>query len=301
MQSIFYIPEKSEYIFVSDMFAADYTGGAELTLDAIAQACLKPYFQIRSSAVTASLVEKYKNKHWILVNFSQMPHEALVELVVSKVKFSIIECDYKYCMFRSSHLHKLQTGKECDCHNQKIGKFIRALFAKANKVFFMSQEQMNVYKTLFPEVNAENFLVQSSTFKSETLDHLAKLRQNRNLQKVNEKYVILKGGTWIKAESDTIAWAQKAALDYELIGGLPPEQFLNELAKYKGLIFRPAGFDTCPRLVIEAKLLGLDCLLNENVQHKNEAWFCGSINECEDYLKNRPTSFWKKINDNQKS
>lgn len=294
MQSVFYVPEKTEYIFVSDMFASDYTGGAELTLEAIVRACPGPYFQIRSMAVTANLVEKYKNKHWILVNFSQMPHEAVVELVASKVKYSIIECDYKYCMFRSSHLHKLQTGKECDCHTQKFGKFIRVLYAKANKVFFMSETQMNVYVNLFPEIKPTNFLVQSSTFTNETLDHLATLRQNRKT--INEKYVILKGGTWIKAESDTISWAQKNALDYDLVGGLPPEQFLNEIAKYKGLIFRPAGYDTCPRLVIEAKLLGLECLLNENVQHKDESWFAGNIEDCEKYLRSRPKSFWEKIN-----
>lgn len=295
MQTVFYVPEKTEYIFVSDMFAADYTGGAELTLEAIAKACPKPYFQIRSQAVTATLIEKYKNKHWILVNFSQMPHEAVVELVASRVKFTILECDYKYCMFRSSHLHKLQTGKECDCHTQKFGKFIRALYAKANKVFFMSEAQMKVYVNLFPEVKPTNFLVQSSTFTNETLQHLATLRQNRKV--TNEKYVILKGGTWIKAESDTIAWAQKNALDYELVGGLSPDHFLSEMAKYKGLIFRPAGFDTCPRLVIEAKLLGLECLLNENVQHKDEPWFVGSIENCEEYLKSRPNNFWEKIND----
>ena len=46
------------------------------------------------------------------------------------------------------------------------------------------------------------------------------------------------------------------------------DETLETIAKAQGLCFLPVGGDTCPRLVIEAQLLGCQVALNENVQHK---------------------------------
>jgi len=295
VKNIFYIPEKTQYVVVADLFVEDYVGGAELTLEAILEGCPEQYIKIHSSSLTPDLIKKYNNKHWILGNFSGVSQESLIELVLSKVKYTIIECDYKYCSYRSSHLHKLQTGHECDCHKQKIGKFIRTFFQKANKVFFMSEGQMNEYIKLFPQFNNDNFLLQTSTFEQKTLDHLKQLRELRNANGHNNKFAILKGGSWIKAEKETVDWALQNQIQFDLIGGFKPEQFLSELSKYRGLVFKPAGFDTAPRLVIEAKLLGLELILNDNVQHKDEAWFTSDIENCEKYLKTRVEYFWSNL------
>ena len=72
---------------------------------------------------------------------------------------------------------------------------------------------------------------------------------------------------------------------------------LRVLAKSKGLCFLPTGADTCPRLVIEARLLSCELELNENVQHVTEEWFNTSdLTVTENYLKSRPTAFWKRVN-----
>jgi release factor glutamine methyltransferase len=44
------------------------------------------------------------------------------------------------------------------------------------------------------------------------------------------------------------------------------KDFLKELAKVDGFIFHPEDKDTCPRIVIESAILGLELDLNENVQ-----------------------------------
>ena len=61
----------------------------------------------------------------------------------------------------------------------------------------------------------------------------------------------------------------------------------------KGLIFRPLGGDTCPRIVIEAKLLGCDLMLNDNVQHRDEECFDTDYDINLNYLKNRVNMFWR--------
>jgi len=72
---------------------------------------------------------------------------------------------------------------------------------------------------------------------------------------------------------------------------------LSKLSSAKGLCFKPTGLDTCPRLVIEAKLLGCELELNNNVQHAEEEWFSTTdSNKTIEYLKTRPQHFWNEVN-----
>ncbi len=73
------------------------------------------------------------------------------------------------------------------------------------------------------------------------------------------------------------------------------KDMLSTLAKARGLIFLPSAGDTCPRIVIEAKLLGCELILNENVMHKEESWFKKSKKEIYAYLLNRVNVFWEFI------
>jgi hypothetical protein len=69
---------------------------------------------------------------------------------------------------------------------------------------------------------------------------------------------------------------------------------LNALASSRGLIFLPLGKDTCPRLVIEAKLLDCELIINDNVQHATEDWF-DNKESIYTYLKQRPDVFWSEV------
>lgn len=293
---IYYIPEDVKVIFVSDMFVEDCIGGAELTLQAIIDKCPEKTFKLHSHLVTSDLIEQKKNCHWILCNFTGMKRDVIIELAVSGVNFSIVECDFKYCMYRSSHLHKLQTQKKCDCHTQDQGRFIQGFFKRAQKVFFMSQGQLDEYKRLFPTM--ENWkqgklIVQGSTFDSKTLDLLDELYKKRKDN--NGLWAVLGGGTWIKNQQETEEYCRQRKLEYQIIGNVPYVDFLRELCGYKGLIFHPKGFDTSPRITIEAKVLGLKLDLNKNVLQQNEFWFKTSDrNITMKHLRSQASNFWKK-------
>ena len=294
--ALYEIPSETEYIFVSDFFASDLVGGCELTLEALYLACPGKTFKIRSQQLTTDLIKKGKDLKWILVNFTGVPKDMLVELATSGVSYSIVEADYKYCLYRSSHLHKLKTGNECDCNTTDVGRFIYGFFRRAKSVHFMSQGQLNEYFRLFPNMQAwpnGKLVVQGSTFLPETLDKLTGLFHAT--KQVTPVWAVLGGGSWIKNQVETETYCKKNKIAYELIGGLTPEEFLPVLSKFKGLVFHPMGFDTAPRLTIESKLLGLELDLNENVQHKNEKWFTGNREECLEHLKELPEKFWKDV------
>jgi hypothetical protein len=52
--------------FVSDMFADQYIGGAELTSEAIISDSLLPMVKINSSRLSTRIMEANKDKFWIL-------------------------------------------------------------------------------------------------------------------------------------------------------------------------------------------------------------------------------------------
>ena len=56
-------------IFVADMFASDYVGGAELTTEAIISDSLLPVQKAHSQFVDVQLMERHKDKIWIFGNF----------------------------------------------------------------------------------------------------------------------------------------------------------------------------------------------------------------------------------------
>lgn len=294
---IYGIPSDTDYVFVSDFFAEDLTGGAELTLEAIYAQCPGKAIKIRSTQLTAKLIEQGKAQRWVFVNFTGVPKDLLV-LAANDLQYHVIECDYKYCQYRSSHLHKLTTGKDCDCHATDVGRFMQGFFKRALSVHFMSQAQLDVYKTLFPKMASwapGKLVVQGSTFNPGTLKTL--LDSYHSTRILTDRWAVLSGGSWIKNQQATEDYCKENGLRYGLVGGLKPDEFLRTLQKYHGLVFHPAGFDTNPRLTIEAKLLGLELDLNENVQQKDEAWFSGSVDECYRHLEDLPFKFWRDINE----
>ena len=60
-------------------------------------------------------------------------------------------------------------------------------------------------------------------------------------------------------------------------------------------MFLPIIDDTCPRCVIEAKLLGLDIITNVNSQHTTEGWWHSTRDDIKEYLEQRPKHFWSVI------
>lgn len=299
MQPVFYVPKETKLIVVSDFFVEDLVGGAELTLQAILDKCPVKYFKVRSAQVTSDLVEAGKDLHWLLVNFTGMSRQCVIELATSGAKFSIIECDYKYCKFRSSHLHKLQTGKDCDCHATDHGRFIQGLFKRSQGVHFMSEGQKQEYLRLFPKMKEwpeGKLRVQGSTFSEERLDWIEFCHKLRNNDRVHEDaaapWAVLSGGSWIKNQQETEEYCKSKGLEYETIGGLEPKDFIMRLASHKGLVFHPKGFDTNPRITIEAKLLGLELDLNVLVQQKDEPWFAGSREETLKHQRGLAEKFW---------
>jgi hypothetical protein len=144
----------------------------------------------------------------------------------------------------------------------------------------------------------EKHVVIGSMFDDETLDALTRLRLEK--QSITKKSPVKIWGVqgsqnWIKGTKETIEECSKSRIPVKILQNMEYGKFLQELSRCDGFIFKPLDFDTCPRVVIEAKLLGCELSLNDNVQHKDEEWFCKTPEEITEHLKKKIDLFWGNI------
>lgn len=285
------ISEDSTVVFVSDLFSEDYVGGAELTTDSLIDFSELKVDKVRSREVTREILSKGINKYWIFANFSQISQD-LIPAIIANMNYSIVEYDFKYCKYRSPEKHAELEETICDCHNSMYGKLISAFFYGSDNIFWMSKIQKERYCNLYPFIKEKNNVVVSSIFSPDFFKTIAELS---SLEK-SETYMIIDSDSWIKGTEDSVEYCNNNNLKYEKVSGLQPNDLLEKLAMSRGLVFLPRGGDTCPRLVIEAKLLGADLIINDNVLHRNEPWFdTDDIKVTIDWLMSGPERFWSTI------
>ena len=263
--------QKPDIIIVADFYARDIAGGAELTTQALIDSAPDniSIAAIYSRDVTMEMMQKYHDCYWIFTNFSGM-NLNLIPTAASNLDYSIIEYDYKFCKFRSIEKHLHIEEKECDCHDEIHGKMISAFFLGAKNIWWMSEAQEQRYIDRFPFLEECESVVLSSVFDDKFFIRVAELN---NEEKERSGWVVLDSNSWIKGTEDAVQYCEENGLDYEKISGLSHDEVLQKLSSSVGLVYLPRGGDTCPRLVIEAKLLGCELVLNDNVQHRDEIWF----------------------------
>ncbi len=291
----FIIPADCNVVFVADLFAEDYAGGAELTTKAIIESAPNGIniCKVRASQITEATVQSGYQKYWIFGNYTSL-NPNLIPHFVQRCKYSILEYDYKYCKFRSRDKHKFETGEECNCEESMHGKMVSAFKHGAKTVFWMSEKQLETYANYFPFLENPNEgsrqIILSSVFDHHTFAKLAELRQNAT---DNGRYIVLGSDSWIKGKDASIAYCEQNNLEYDVLWDLPYGEFLTKMSESSGIVYMPPGGDTCPRMVLEAQLLGKKVIVNENVQHASEFPFTGGTDEdIWDYLTGRAQHFW---------
>jgi len=240
------------------------------------------------------ILESGYEKYWVFGNFSNMDMN-LIPSIVGNLNYSILEYDYKYCKYRSPDKHYAAESHMCNCHNEMHGKMISAFYYGAQSLWWMSEKQQEIYFKVFPFLEEKNNTVLSSVF-----DHnfflTVKLLNEKYSSHERKGWIVLGSTSWVKGAESAEQWCKENNKDYEVVWNLPYEEVLERLAQAEGFVYLPAGGDTCPRMVIEAKMLGCKLHLNDNVQHKDEIWFnTDDAFDTEAYLYAARETFWKGI------
>jgi glycosyltransferase involved in cell wall biosynthesis len=162
----------------------------------------------------------------------------------------------------------------------------------------MSEAQKAHYERLFPFLRERHSTVLSSVFDEQTFAAIH-LLQEKNADSKRSGWIVLGSPSWVKGQDAAMQWCHDNGHVPDVVWGLDYAELLKRLATAEGFVYLPAGRDTCPRMVIEAKLLGCKLVLNDNVQHANEEWFItDDILTTESYLYMARSRFWNGITAN---
>jgi glycosyltransferase involved in cell wall biosynthesis len=287
-------------IFVADLFSEDYAGGAELTTEALISKNPINTVKILSRNLNMQIMQQYADCVWVFGNFASLDFN-LIPAIATNLRYVILEYDYKFCKYRSVEKHLIETGSQCDCHDREIGKLVSAFYYASDHIFWMSLEQRSRYLERFPFLSDKKTTVLSSVFSDNFFEKISSINSDKRKR---DGWIVLGSKSWIKGADDAESWCKENGKKYEIVWDIPYEKMLDKFSIAEGFVYLPKGGDTCPRMVIEAKLLGCSIVTNSNVQHATEEWFQSAPDDICSYLKGRPDVFWGeviRINQNQPS
>lgn len=284
---------EKQIIFVADLFAEQYAGGAELTSDALIEASPTLVKKVHAKNLTVEFLQQNADAFWIFGNFSSI-NWSLIPVIAANLRYAVLEYDYKFCLHRSVEKHMHETGQECDCHKRQLGQLVAGFYQAADAIFWMSEQQRARYTERFPNLlGHRNSHVLSSVFDSRFFE---KIEQLKSKTSDRSGWIVLGAQSWIKGYEDAVKWCEDNGKKFQSYWDVPYEDLLDVMSRSEGFVYLPRGGDTCPRMVIEAKLLGCEVVTNDNVQHAAEKWWNANPDDVCDYLKGRPDVFWAVIN-----
>jgi hypothetical protein len=270
------------YVIVADFWANDFaggagkhSGGAELS-DEILYSALsergESVVKVKSSQVTHDLLDEEENSIFILSNFFQL-NTFLLERI-QELKYLLYCHDYKFVEHMQPQLHEGFRVPE----EQLINK---DLFKKAIAVICQSSLQQKIHIDNLKIDNTINF--SGNLWDEEVLSLMEQLKDSEK----QNTYSVVKSPYHEKGVVESIKFCIDNRLDYDLIGHKDYKTFLRQLSCNKGLVFLNNLPETCGRIAVEAKMMGVQVHTTELLGASHEPWFNLQGTELIEVMRNK--------------
>lgn len=240
-------------IFVADFFVEDTMGGAELHDDVVLN-----HFKsigildskIKCQDISKEFIIENKDKVFFIGNFVTL-NNYYKALLAKNCEYILYEHDYKFLKNRNPIFFK-----DFIAPKKLLTNF--NFYNSAKKVVCLSNFHRDIFEKNMEFSNIEN--IHCSMWTDENLDYFSKI----NKQPKNGKYAIINSPNPIKKTRETVAFCEKAGLNYDLIKGNDYKEFMKTLANYDALVFYTGHPEPTPRVAIEAKMLNCKFISDKN-------------------------------------
>ena len=252
-------------VFISDFFANQVSGGAEIYDSILISELQKKGIKIskfNSHEFTEKHLSLYVNTgfNFIISNFTQLVDNVKRRFQAYGDRYIIIEHDHKYLVDRNPANYKNFIAPPSRIIN-------RFFYASAKHVFCQSNKHAEV---LSSNLNIKNVINLGCSLWSS--DQLEILRQSLKNEK-NDKCFILGDENPIKGLDDAKKYCDDKQLKYDIVGKLPYINFLSHLSKYEKFVFFPKTLESFCRVVLEARMLDCKLITNNLNGCTYEPWF----------------------------
>jgi hypothetical protein len=247
--------------FISDFFAIDHPGGAELVDDQLVNYLkhkghiVEKIRSFDSDKIKETFLE---DACYIVSNFVGMTEE--IKKGMQSKRYSIYEHDHKYLVTRDP-------SNFVDFKAPESAIINRDFYRWSQNIFCQSKKHKEVVESNLKLLNIVNLgCTLWSDKEISSLERVAGTTKTKNT-------AILKSSIPTKGHREAEEYCKENNPDFESIGNLPYDEFLTELAKFENLVFLPSVLESFSRLAVEARILGCKLITNQNIGCTSEEWF----------------------------
>lgn len=240
-------------ILISDFTLEDsIAGGSEFVNDTVAKL-------LDIKIIKSNLYTPKKEDFLIISNISTMK-QGNIDFIKDNCNYVILEHDYKIHWTRHPWRFK-------DCIIPKSERINYDLYKNAKAVFTQTDDHTQVFKQ--NEVTANFVSLKCSIWSDSELNLFSTLKKPF----VKSTYAIIDSDNYIKNTNFAVEICKANKWEYELIPKMKYDKFLEKLSGYSTLVFFPMARETCCRLLVEAKCLGLNVITSDNSGAFRSEWF----------------------------
>jgi hypothetical protein len=251
-----------KFVYMSDFSAAEIpTGGGEINdkeLIDILRSRNHKVKEFRTRDVTPEKIKELSGNLFIVSNFILLTEASKKEL--QQEKYVIYEHDHKYLASRDPAKYKDYRAPHRDIIN-------RDFYKNAIAVFCQTSFHSKILKT--------NLMIENVVSLGGNLWSLESLELIKTLSEVDGEptAAIMDSTTPHKNTVGAIELCQAKEKEFNLVSSTSPKEFLEKLSKNQSLVFLPQTPETCSRLLVEARMLGLGIITNGKSGAVHEEWF----------------------------
>lgn len=280
-------------LFLADQFSdvtrsrnEKHPGGAELTDAAALKAC--PWTVTTRRFKDLSPGESSTYDLIVVANSHSATRPQLAE-IAGTGRHIAFEHDLRVCRWRGNFPKSVdpahRRSHRCWCPHPESREF----FASA-RVIFLTTLQERIFRNNPYFSCGPSRVLGSSLFEQEKLELAAALPGSKR-----SGTVVFASPHRIKGFADAQRYCRERDIEPSVIRGLPPQAVLELFAQSERFVYLPIGPEWAGRMVVEARLLGCEVVLNDNVGVAGEAFWKGGRAEALAFIADGPARFWRLV------
>ncbi len=252
---------KKTIAFVADYFADEIPGGGEVNNDELIKLLSADYtvMKVKSRNLDPAAIQNELVDFYIISNFLELSYQSYTFLT-ERANYIIYEHDHKYVRNRNPAQYENFEVPESELVNQKFYQNAKAILCQSD--FHANIVRKNLGLDTIKSLGG-------NLWSSDSLELMSSLAKQEKL----DMCAIMQSDNWHKNTIGAVRYCKVKNLSHALIPPSDYHDFLSQLGTYKRLVFFPQTPETLSRIAVEARMMGMAVVTNQNVGATKEPWF----------------------------
>ena len=253
--------KKLTIAFVADYFADEIPGGGEVNNDELIKLLSADHMvlKVKSRNLDPAAIENGLIDFYIVSNFLELSYQSYTYLT-ERANYIIYEHDHKYVRNRNPAQYENYEVPQSEIVNLQFYKNAKAILCQST--FHADIVRKNLGLDTIKSLGG-------NLWSSDSLELMSSLASQEKL----DMCAIMQTDNWHKNTIGAVRYCKIKNLPHALIPPCDYHDFLSRLATYRRLVFFPQTPETLSRIAVEARMMGMAVVTNQNVGATKEPWF----------------------------